>query len=325
MDAVPRFELSLSENPFPPLPSVRAAIAEVMSHANRYPEFLPQRLPRLIDERVGVSSDQIVVGAGATGVAMQIVQAVVRNGKSMMFGNPTFDGYPMMAGIAGVRAVPIPVTSAGEQDLAAMAAAIDNDTGLVVICRPHNPTGTLLPADELEAFLRAVPPHVVVIVDEAYIEFVSENEVLDVIRMIDLFPNVLVLRTFSKAFGLAGLRIGYGFGSTDLASWVRRWQLPFGMNAAAVAAVKASYAAEAELCTRVERITHERETMRNALLRRGIHVPRSYANFLYLPGSGLAEQLSHHGIIAKPYPDGARIAVGDPGARKAVLAALSCR
>jgi histidinol-phosphate aminotransferase len=318
------FELALSENPFPPLPSVLEAIDEVMGRANRYPEFHPQQLPRLIARRLGVRPSQVVVGTGATGVAMQVVQSTLRPGQNMVFGSPTFDGYPIMADIAGVRAVPVPLDSQGRQDLSAMAAAIDGDTGLVVLVRPHNPTGTLIPADELDAFLAAVPPDVVVIVDEAYIEFVHEDDVLDSNRMIALYPNVLVLRTFSKAFGLAGLRIGYAFGAPELADRVRRVQLPFGMNAAAVAAVAASYAAEHEMCQRVRQITLEREALREAILRLGTNVPVSHANFLFLPGPRVAETLARADITVRAYPDGsARVAVGDPAAGQAVLRALA--
>ncbi|NUS45552.1 MAG: aminotransferase class I/II-fold pyridoxal phosphate-dependent enzyme [Mycobacteriaceae bacterium] len=320
---VVQFDLSLSENPFPPLPSVQAAIADVMEQANRYPEFLPQRLPKLVADRVGVSPDQVVVGAGATGVAMQIVQSAAREGDGMVFGAPTFDGYPVLAEIAGVRPIPVPLDSQGCQDLPAMAAAADSRTALLVVCRPHNPTGTLNDAAELEDFLRRVPPEAVVILDEAYIEFVSEDDVIDPVRLVDLFPNVLVLRTFSKAFGLAGLRIGYAFGAADLAASVRRRQLPFGMSAVAVAAVAASYAAEHELCARVERITAEREAMRDLLVGRGAAVPHSHGNFLYIPGPGVADALHEAGIRVKAFPDGsARVAVGDADAGRAVRRAL---
>jgi histidinol-phosphate aminotransferase len=221
-----------------------------------------------------------------------------------VFGSPTFDGYPIMAGIAEVSAAQIPLDDNGCQDLRAMAAAIDDDTGLVVVCRPHNPTGTLVSAAELDDFLRTVPRHVVVILDEAYVEFVADPDVVDARRLVAKYPNLMVLRTFSKAFGLAGLRIGYAFGAPDLAARVRRWQLPFGVNATAVAAVSASYAAEHELADRVDRITRERDALRNALVRSGIAVPVRHANFLYLPGPHVAESLRQAGIAAKYYPDG---------------------
>ncbi|KAA0025000.1 aminotransferase class I/II-fold pyridoxal phosphate-dependent enzyme [Antrihabitans cavernicola] len=335
-DRTPQFELGLSENPFPPLPSVLAALNDVMANANRYPEFLPDRLPRVIARRIGAHPDQIIVGSGATGVAMQTLQAVFgasvfrgteesRGERSrMVFAAPTFDGYPIMASIVGVDAVAVPLDSAGRQNLSAMAAAVDDRTGVVVVCRPHNPTGTLIGAAEFEAFLRAIPEDVVVILDEAYVEFVRTQDTLDTLGMIRKHPNLLILRTFSKAFGLAGLRIGYAFGAPTLTSRIRRWQLPFGVNSTAVAAVTASYAAEHELHLRVARITAEREHLRNALQQRGIRVPRSHANFLYLSGHGIAGALEQAGIVVKSYPDGsARIAVGDPAASRAVLRALA--
>ncbi|QIS16692.1 aminotransferase class I/II-fold pyridoxal phosphate-dependent enzyme [Nocardia arthritidis] len=321
--ATTRFDLSLSENPFPPLPSVLAAVHGVLAQANRYPEFLPRTLPRLIARHLGVHEDQVVVGAGATGVAMQIMQSLTAPGSGIVFGSPTFDGYPIMAEMAGLDAVPVRLDSAGGQDIRSMVRAIDKRTGLVVLCRPHNPTGTVLPLDELRAFLCAVPSRIPVILDEAYAEFLAPADRADSIALLERHPNLLVLRTFSKAYGLAGLRIGYCFGRRELAGRVRKLQLPFGVSAAAVVAVAESYAAEPELRARIIRITTQREALRNSLRRCGIAVPRSHANFLYLPGPGVATALRRAGIGAKAYPDGsARVAVGDPEADRAVLAAL---
>ncbi|WP_433196709.1 aminotransferase class I/II-fold pyridoxal phosphate-dependent enzyme [Nocardia sp. CA-107356] len=318
-----RFDLSLSENPFPPLPSVLHAVNGVLAQANRYPEFLPRRLPRLIAGHVGVHSDQVVVGSGATGVAMQIIQALTTPGTGIVYGSPTFDGYPIMAEMADLDVVPVPLDAAGNQDLWAMARAIDKRTGLVVICRPHNPTGTVIAASELKAFLCSVPSRIPIILDEAYAEFLGPADQIDTLALLDRHPNLLVLRTFSKAYGLAGLRIGYTFGGRELIARVRRLQLPFGVGSAAVAAVAASYAAEPELAARILRITTQREALRSALRRMHIVVPRSYANFLYLPGPGVATALRRAGIAAKTYPDGsARIAVGDPEADSAVVEAL---
>ncbi|MEU6579755.1 aminotransferase class I/II-fold pyridoxal phosphate-dependent enzyme [Nocardia sp. NPDC046763] len=321
-----RYDLSLSENPFPPLPSVIAALDDCLGKANRYPEFLPRRLPRLIADHLGVSADQVVVGSGATGVAMQIMQTLPRAGAEFIYATPTFDGYPIMATMTGLRPVTVPLDSHGRQDLWGMARAVSERTGLIAVCRPHNPTGTVLPASEVKAFLYSVPPRVPVILDEAYVEFLGASDTLDAVELIDRHPNVLVLRTFSKAYGLAGLRIGYAFGAAELVHRVHRLQLPFGMPATAVAAVRASYAAEAELGERILRITTERELLRAELRRGGIRVPRSSANFLYLPGRDIAPALARAGIVAKRYPDAsARIAVGDPGSDRAVLHALAAR
>ncbi|MCP2276538.1 aminotransferase class I/II-fold pyridoxal phosphate-dependent enzyme [Nocardia amikacinitolerans] len=319
-----RFDLSLSENPFPPLPSVLRAVNQALAQANRYPEFLPRQLPEIIARHVGVRGDQVVVGSGATGVAMQIIQAVTGDGAEIVTGTPTFDGYPIIAGMVGVNLVPVPLDASGDQDLPAMGRAIDKRTALVVVCRPHNPTGTVVSAGELKSFLGAVPNRVTVVLDEAYAEFLGPAERLDTLALLRRYSNLLVLRTFSKAYGLAGLRIGYAFGRSELVERVRRLQLPFGISTSAVAAVSASYAAEPELQTRIRLITAEREGLRNALLACGHPIPRSHANFLYLPGPGVATALRRAGIAAKFYPDGsARIAVGDRAAGRAVLAAVA--
>ncbi|MFD6155247.1 aminotransferase class I/II-fold pyridoxal phosphate-dependent enzyme [Nocardia sp. NPDC060256] len=320
----PRFDLTLSENPFPPLPSVLRAVNSVLAQANRYPEFLPLRLPKLIARHLGVQPDQVVVGSGATGVAMQIIQSLTTPGAGMVYAAPTFDGYPIMAEMAGVEMVPVPLDGTGNQDLRTMTKAIDKWTELVVVCRPHNPTGTVVSAGELKTFLSSVPARVPVILDEAYVEFLGAADYIDPLALLSRHPNLLVLRTFSKAYGLAGLRIGYAFGRRELMARVRRLQLPFGVSSAAVAAVSASYAAEPELAARTMRITAARETLRDALRHCGIAVPLSHANFLYLPGPGVSTALRRAGIAAKAYPDGsARISVGDPAADHAVLEALA--
>ncbi|MFE6863336.1 aminotransferase class I/II-fold pyridoxal phosphate-dependent enzyme [Nocardia sp. NPDC057668] len=319
-----RFDLSLSENPFPPLPSVLGALDEALATANRYPEFRPRLLPELIAGHIGARADQVVVGAGATGVAMQIMQTLPHRGARFVFAAPTFDGYPILAGMTGLRAAPVPLDAHGRQDLWAMSRLIDRDTGLVAICRPHNPTGTVVSGSELKAFLCAVPAGVPVLLDEAYFEFLGASEVLDAVELVHRHPNVLVLRTFSKAYGLAGLRIGYAFGSPDLIRRVQRLQLPFGVPALAAAAVRASYAAEYELGERILHITTQRELLRTRLRRAGIRVPRSSANFLYLPGADIARSLARAGIAAKRYADGSvRVAVGDPVADRAVVRALT--
>ena len=317
-------DLALSENPFSPLPSVLDAINRALSQANRYPEFIPHRLPKVIADRIGVDSDQVVVGCGATGVAMQIMQTLAVAGENMVFGSPTYDGYPLMAAMIGLDTVPVPLDSEGRQDLRAIAEAVDERTALVAVCRPHNPTGTVIAADELEAFLCSVQCRVPIILDEAYGEFLDAADTIDTVSLIKRYPNVIVLRTFSKAYGLAGLRIGYAFGDTELIRRVHRLQLPFSVSTAAVAAVTASYAAEAELAERIQQITTEREVLRTSLRQHGFQVPDSRANFLYVPGCDIADRLAQAGIIAKTYPDGsARIAVGDTAASRAVLHALT--
>lgn len=184
--------LSLNENPFGPLPSVRRALADAAQQVNRYPEFLPQRLPRMIAGRIGVAPDRVAVGGGITGVAMHILQAFVPPGGRVVLASPTFDGYPIMTKIAD---------------------AVDDHTRLIVLCSPHNPTGTRIPTADLEQFLRGVDGSTPVLLDEAYIEFVEQPDRPDIAAILDRHLNVIVLRTFSKAFGLAALSVGYAVGA----------------------------------------------------------------------------------------------------------------
>lgn len=317
-----RFDLSLSENPFPPLPSVIAAVHETLTHANRYPEFLPEQLPRLIAEHLGVRPEEVVVGSGATGVALQVMRAL--GDGELVTSTPTFDGYPVMAEMTGMTLVPVPLDAAGNQDLPALRRVVNRRTALVVVCRPHNPTGTLLDAGAVRSFLSAVGRKIPVLLDEAYVEFLSPADHLDIHDLLRKHPNLLILRTFSKAYGLAGLRIGYCLGRAPLIDRVRHQQLPFGVPTAAVAAVRASYAAERELRDRVTRINQERDRLRSALHADGILTPESHANFLFLPGPGPATTLRRAGIKAKPYPDGsARVAIGDPTVSAAIHHALT--
>ena len=317
------FDLTLSENPFPPLPSVLESVNDALRRANRYPEFLPGRLPAVIAAHLGVDPDRVVVGAGATGVVLQIMQTVSGPDRNVVFASPTFDGYPITAAMVGLETVAVPLDSAGAQDLTAIHRAVDGRTALIAVCRPHNPTGTVPPAADVKAFLFGVPRHIPVILDEAYVEFLAESELVDARELIAKYPNLIVLRTFSKAYGLAGLRIGYAFGAPELIARVRRLQVPFGTPEYAVAAVRACYAASTELAERISTITAERDRLRKALRCRGIDVPVSRGNFLYLPSENAHATLANAGIAAKGYPDGsARIAVGDPRADAAVLRAV---
>ena len=322
--AVDPLALSLNESPFPPLPAVRSALVHCIDAANRYPEFLPGQLRRLVADRVGVDEEQVVLGTGASGVAMQILHAVTRPGDRIVMGQPTFDGYPIFAQMARLTPVTVPLNQYGHHDLAAMAEAA-TDAKVVVLCRPHNPTGTLEPISAVEWFLRQIPSDTVVLLDEAYIEFVASRYRIDGPDLIRRFPNVVVLRTFSKAYGLAGLRIGYGFAAPELTSTLWTMQLPFGMSNVSAAAVAASYDAEAQLVHRVRRISSERNHLRLRLMAMGIYSTDSHANFVYLPPARRPwrEVFGERGVQVRHYPDGgARITVGELPSTLAVLSAV---
>jgi histidinol-phosphate aminotransferase len=324
-DAVDPFALSLNEYPFPPLPSVRAALVESIDAANRYPEFLPKRLRRLIAGRIGVHEEQVVLGQGATGVIMQVLHAVTSHGDRIVLTSPTFDGYPIFAEMARLVPVTVPLDAHGHHDLDAMADAA-SDARVVVLCRPHNPTGTLESVAEVERFLGRVPRDTVVLLDEAYIEFVAPEQRLDAAALVRRFPNVVVLRTFSKAYGLAGLRIGYGFGAPDLSKTLWTMQLPFGISITAAVAVAASYDADSQLRQRIRLITEERRYLGRRLRAMGIYCTDGHANFVYLPAAGrpwrqvfdkAALQVRHYG------DGGVRITVGGRASTRAVLEAVA--
>lgn len=319
------FALSLNENPFPPLPAVRSALIRSIDVANRYPEFLPERLRRLIAGHVGVGDEQVVLGAGASGVVMQVLHAVTRPGDRIVLSAPTFDGYPIFAQMARLTAVTVPLDERGHHDLEAMAEAAA-DARVVILCRPHNPTGTLESVADVQQFLRRVPDDAVVLLDEAYIEFVAPQHRIDGPDLVRRFPNVVVLRTFSKAYGLAGLRIGYGFASPGLAATLWGMQLPFGMGITSLTAVAACYDAEDQLRQRMLRITGEREYLCRRLRAIGVYATAGHANFVYLPAAERPwrEVFGGAGLKARHYPDGAaRITVGGRVSTQIILAAAA--
>jgi histidinol-phosphate aminotransferase len=324
-DPVDPVALSLNENPFPPLPAVRAALVKAIESANRYPEYLPLQLRGLIAGRVGVREDQVVLGAGATGVVLQVLQAVTEPGDRIVLTSPTFDGYPIFAQIARLVSVSVPLDAHGHHDLDALADAAAK-AKVVVLCRPHNPTGTLEPAADVERFLRRVPSDTIVLLDEAYVEFVAPEHRLDAPVLVRRYPNVVVLRSFSKAYGLAGLRIGYGFGSPELARTLWTIQLPFGISITSAVGVAASYDAESQLRQRIRVITAERRYMQRRLRAMGIYSTDAHANFLYLPAAGRSwrERFDAAGVRVRHYADGgARVTVGGRSSTRAILGALA--
>ncbi|MET9030901.1 aminotransferase class I/II-fold pyridoxal phosphate-dependent enzyme [Nocardia sp. NPDC004168] len=335
-----RFPLALNENPYGPLPSVHQALTTALGAVNRYPEFLPNRLPQLIAARIGCLPDQIVVGAGATGVIMHILQAFVASaGESLQWrrlgaaqvvlAEPTFDGYPLLTAMVGGQPVRVPLMADGTQDLDAMAAVVAEHTKLVVLCNPHNPTGTQLRYFDLIRFLDRLHPRVAVIIDEAYIEFVPADQRIDTMSILALYSNVIVVRTFSKAFGLAGLRVGYAVASRRTAARIAHWQVPFGMHMLAEVGVYACYKAEDELNERISMITSERDRLLIELRALGYTIPGSSSNHIFLPlvdlaqARCIADAFDRAQINVKRYSTGMRITVGDSAANDTVIASLA--
>jgi histidinol-phosphate aminotransferase len=322
--AIDPFALSLNENPYPPLPAVRAALVRSISSANRYPEFLPQRLRALIAAHVGVPDEQVILGAGATGVMLQILHAITDPGDRIVIPDPAFEGYEIVATMNRLVPVRIPLLHWGNHDLPAMAGAA-RDARAVVICRPHSPTGTIESRADIGEFLSKVPTDTVVLLDEAYAEFVEPAHRIDAVDLVRRNPNVVVMRTFSKAYGLAGLRIGYAFSSAALGERLWAMQLPFGMGITGLVAVAASYDAEAQLRQRIRRITDERRRLQALLAGMGVPSTDAHANFVYLPASSRSwrDVFVESGVRVKHYADGGvRITIGGPNSTEAVLAAV---
>lgn len=319
------FKLSSNESPWGPLPSVLKVIAESAVGINRYPDNGAAGLIAAIAARFGVPPDHVAVGCGSVGVTQQLLAAVAEPGTEVLYAWRSFEAYPYLADLASATSVRVPLRDQSH-DLAAMADAITDRTRLIFVCNPNNPTGTVVRHGELEEFLGRVPPDCLVVLDEAYAEYVRDPDVPDGLTLYADRPNVAVLRTFSKAYGLAGLRVGFLIGHEPVAAAIRKTMLTFSVNALAQAAAIASLAAEAELLERVELVVKERGRVRDELLARGWTVPATEANFVWLP-TGLdtadfAASCDRAGISVRPYGDeGVRVSIGDYEANDAFLAA----
>ena len=283
--------LHLNEHALTPLPSVARAIDAAARQAHQYPDFFPDALAGAIARWCRVPEEQVVVGNGSVGVALQLLHAVQRPGGRLVYAWRNFDAYPLLARMTKATPVPTPLKPGGHQDLAALHDALSPDTTAVILCNPHNPTGTLIDPEALADFLDSVPLHITVLLDEAYIEFAGPGRA-DSLEMLPRHPNLVVLRTFSKAYGLAGMRIGYAIAHPALAQAARAQQLPFGITKEATAAVHASLAATADLRSRIHTITRTRDKLYGALIEQGWNIPYSHANFLWLDHPKTAE-LAH--------------------------------
>ncbi|MFC0705141.1 histidinol-phosphate transaminase [Cellulomonas uda] len=322
------FKLSSNENPFPPLPSVMAAIADAAVDVNRYPDMYATELTEAVAQQLGVPAESVVMGCGSVAVLGHVLTAFCEAGDEVVLPWRSFEAYPIAVTLAGAVAVPVPVADDGRLDLPALAAAVTDRTRVVLVCTPNNPTGPAVRADELETFLDAVPEHVLVVLDEAYVEFVRDPQGADGLAVFEARRNVVLLRTFSKAYGLAGLRVGYAVARPRPAAGIRAASTPFGVSHVAQLAALASLRARDELLARVESIVKERARMLDGLRAQGWTVPDSQANFVWLPvgdqASALAERCSRAGVVVRPFAgDGVRVSVGEREATDLLLGATA--
>lgn len=321
--AADAFKLSSNENPFDPLPAVSEAIAG--ASVNRYPEATAAALRERLAERYGVSVGQVQVGAGSVAVLAQLILAASAPGDEVVYSWRSFEAYPGLVTVAGATSVTVPNSPDHRHDLDAMAAAITDRTRVVIVCSPNNPTSTIVTRDEFERFMANVPETVLVVLDEAYIEFVTDPAAVRGIPLLGRYPNLVVLRTFSKAYGLAGLRIGYAVGPEYIMDAARSASIPLSVIEFAQVAAIASLDNEEQLLERVNRIAVLRDQVWQSLVDQGWDVPRPHGNFVWLPTgestAAAAEVFAEFGLIVRPLGDGLRVSIGEAGSVDKLLRA----
>ncbi|MDQ0643316.1 histidinol-phosphate transaminase [Microbacterium murale] len=329
------FKLSSNENPFEPLPSVLEALART-TPINRYPDATATRLRERLAARYGVDLDQVHVASGSVAILYQLVQAAASVGDEVVYAWRSFEAYPGLPLVAGATGIPVPLKesgdaeSSGRHDLDAMADAVTDRTRAILLCTPNNPTGPVITSEEFSSFIARVPADVLVILDEAYAEFVTAPDAVDGLkeRVIEKHPNVVILRTFSKAYGLAGLRVGYAIGQAKVLDAARATGIPLSVTAAAETAAIASLDAEAELMQRVAVIVERRTTLVTALRAQGWKVPDAQGNFVWLPTGARTDEIAAAfvaaDVIVRPFSgDGIRISVGEEASIDRVLHVVS--
>ncbi|TDD60225.1 histidinol-phosphate transaminase [Actinomadura darangshiensis] len=318
------FKLSSNESPHGPLPSVVDAIGEAARNINRYPDNNATALTEAIASFCGVPADHVAVGCGSVGMTQMLLEAVAEPGSEVVYAWRSFEAYPLLVSLSGATGVQVALRDE-THDLEAMADAITDRTRLVFICNPNNPTGTIVRRAEIEAFLDRVPADCLVVLDEAYREYVRDDEVPDGLTLCGDRPNLAILRTFSKAYGLAGLRIGFLVAHPLVAGAIRKTFLPFSVNSVAQAAGIASLEATDELLERVEGTVKERDRVRDALLADGWTVPPTEANFVWLRLGDRTMDFSAacdaQGVSVRPFDgEGARVSIGSQEENDAFLA-----
>ncbi|WP_100448749.1 histidinol-phosphate transaminase [Glycomyces xiaoerkulensis] len=320
-------KLSSNEVPYGPLPGVVDAITAAADQVHRYPDLAVTRLREALAERLGLAADRITAGTGSVALIGHLMQAIADPGTEVVYSWRSFEAYPIAATVAGMRSVQVPNTPDHRHDVSAMAKAVGPDTRAVIVCSPNNPTGPVVTAAELDELFDAVDESVLVVIDEAYREFVTDPAVPDAVERYGDRPNAVVFRTFSKAWGLAGLRAGYMIASPEVAATVRKCVIPFAVNNLAQAAALKALDAEAEMRRRVEAVVAERERVVPAAREVVPGIPDSQANCLWLPiGAAAADFAAHceeRGIMVRPYgDDGVRVTFGLPEDNDAMLESL---
>jgi histidinol-phosphate aminotransferase len=319
------YKLSSNEIAFPPLPAIGAALVDAAADLNRYPDMSATQLTEALGARHGVGADRVTVGNGSVAVLQHILTAVCEPGDEVVMAWRSFEAYPIAVQVAGARAVMVPVDAEGRHDLPAMAAAVTDRTRVVLLCSPNNPTGPALTQTELRAFLTAVPASVMVVLDEAYIDFVTAPDPTDGPALLGEHKNLVVLRTFSKAYGLAGLRVGYALARRRLTAGFRAASTPFGVNTMGMAAALAALQAEDQVRERVAEVITERDRVAAALREQGWTIPDAQGNFVWLDlgrrATAFADHTKSRGVLVRAFAgDGVRVSIGEPEGNDLFLA-----
>ena len=311
-------KLSSNECAEEPLPSVQEAMSRALATMNRYPDMGAVELRAALARHLGVDEAQVAVGTGSSALCQQLVTAAAGPGDEVVFPWRSFEAYPIFAQIAGATPVAVPLTADHRVDLPALAAAVTQDTKLVFVCNPNNPTGTTITDAEFAAFMASVPEDVLVALDEAYFEYNRAADTPVATDVITRYPNVVGLRTFSKAYGLAGARVGYAFGPRAIIEALNKVAVPFSVSSVAQVAALASLDAQDELHARVDATVAERSRIVEKL-----GLSESQANFVWLPreGQDLADRLAAEGVLVRVFPEGIRVTVTNAEETDALLEA----
>ncbi|MFF4228738.1 histidinol-phosphate transaminase [Streptomyces sp. NPDC001820] len=318
------YKLSSNENPYPPLPGVMESVIASAQGFNRYPDMACTGLMNELADRFGVPVTHLATGTGSVGIAQSLLQSTSGPGDEVIYAWRSFEAYPIITRISGAKPVQVPLTAGDVHDLDAMADAITDRTRLIFVCNPNNPTGTVVRRAELDRFLDRVPSDVLVVLDEAYREFIRDADVPDGIDVYRNRPNVAVLRTFSKAYGLAGLRVGFAVAHEPVAAALRKTAVPFGVTQIAQDAAVASLRAEDELLGRVGSLIGERARVYDTLCRQGWTVPETQANFVWVRlgdrTAEFAEACERSGVVVRPFAgEGVRVTIGETEANDIFL------
>ena len=318
------YKISSNETPFPPLPSVLDAINRAALDTHRYPDPFSTRLVQALAERFDVPPEAIALGTGSVAVCGQIIASAAGPGDEVLYAWRSFEAYPIWTQISGATSVQVPLLPDERHDLEAMIAAITPRTRVIFVCNPNNPTGQVVTEDELVSFLDRVPRDVIVVLDEAYREFIAGDDVPDGIDLFRRYDNVVVLRTFSKAYGLAALRVGFAIAHRTVAEALRKTATPFGVSSIAEEAAIASLDAEDELLARVADLVAERERVWSALREQGWPVQRTEANFVWLrlgdDTAAFAAACEEAAITVRAFPgEGVRITIAETEANDRVI------